>query len=108
MGLRVEGSSRMRLMVKFVRENISRLVTRQGLARQFSLTPEHINTIFKKELGVTPTQFVQREEALLALRLIRDEGLSVKEVAARVGFTDEFYFSKVFKKVMHVSPGSLK
>jgi AraC-like DNA-binding protein len=41
-----------------------------------------------------------------AHRLLTDEGLSVKETAARVGFDDAFYFSRVFKKVMGIPPSA--
>jgi AraC-like DNA-binding protein len=43
----------------------------------------------------------------LAYRYLRDEGASVKEVATRVGFDDPFYFSRVFKRVMCRTPGSV-
>ncbi|MCF7838359.1 MAG: AraC family transcriptional regulator, partial [Candidatus Marinimicrobia bacterium] len=38
---------------------------------------------------------------------IRDEGLSVKEASARVGFDDPFYFSRIFRRVFKRSPSSL-
>jgi len=42
-----------------------------------------------------------------AYQLIQHEGLSVKEAAPRVGFCDQFYFSKVFKRIMGVSPSTV-
>jgi len=96
--------SRIERMTAFLRERLDQPVTRRDLARAFSITPEHVNAVFKRELGVTPTQFVHRERVLRAWRLLREEGLSVKEAAARVGFGDAFYFSKVFKRILGVPP----
>ena len=100
-------SGRMKGMVAYLRANLGKKVTRRSLAREFGITPEHVNALFKNQLGTTPTQFIHRERMQLAYRYLRDEGLSVKEVAARVGFDDPFYFSRVFKRVMHRTPASV-
>jgi AraC-like DNA-binding protein/quercetin dioxygenase-like cupin family protein len=99
-------SPRMEKMLAFLREHLCEPISRTDLAEKFSLTPQHVNAIFKKEMGLSPTQFIHRERAMLAYRYIHDEGLSVKEAAARVGFDDPFYFSRVFKKIMNFSPGT--
>lgn len=100
-------SGRIKCMVSYLRAHLDKKITRRSLAREFGITPEHVNALFKKQLGVTPTQFINRERMQLAYRYLRDEGLSVKETAARVGFEDPFYFSRVFKRVMHRTPASV-
>ena len=98
----------MERMVAYLRAHLCEQVSRRDLAREFSVTPEYVNALFKRELNVSPTQFVHRERALLAYRYLRDDRLSVKEVAARVGFSDPFYFSKVFKRLVGVSPSQYR
>jgi AraC-like DNA-binding protein len=97
-------SLRMERMMAFLRERACAGVTRHDLSVEFGLTPEHINALFKKELGVTPTEFVHRERIHLAYRAMREEGLSVKQAAARFGFCDPFHFSKLFKRYMGYPP----
>ncbi len=97
-------SPRTQEMVTWLREHLTEPLSRRDLAARYYVTPEHINATFKKELGISPTQFIHRERVFLANRLMVTEGLNVKEAAARVGFCDQFYFSKVFKKVMGVPP----
>ncbi len=97
-------SARTRRMVEWLRARLAEPVSRRDLAREFFLTPERINALFRKELGISPTQFLHRERALFAHRMMQSEGLSAKEAAARAGFCDQFYFSKVFRKVMGVPP----
>jgi len=100
-------SGRMKGMVSYLRAHLNGKITRRNLAREFGITPEHVNALFKKQVGVTPTQFIHRERMQLAYRYLRDEGLSVKETAGRVGFDDPFYFSRVFKRIMHRTPASV-
>lgn len=97
-------SLRMREMMRFVRQHLGQPIGRRRIAEAFALTPEHVNYLFRQELGVTPTQFLHRERCLLAYKLIHQERLSVKQAALRVGFADPFHFSRVFKKILGVSP----
>ena len=101
-------SGRVRAMEAHLRAHLAEPVSRQVLAREFSVTPEHVNALFRRHLGVTPTQFVHRERVHWAYRLLRDEGMSVKEAAARVGFEDPLYFSRVFRRVMLRAPSSVR
>lgn len=101
-------SARVRPMVSYLRAHLEADVGRRELARVFRITPEHVNALFRRELGVTPTQFLHRERIMRAYRYLRDEGLSVKESAARVGFDDPFYFSRVFRAVLKRTPSSVR
>jgi AraC-like DNA-binding protein len=97
-------SPRVMKMQRFLRERLAEPVSRIALAGEFLLTPEYVNSLFKKELGMTPTQFVHRERIARACRMLSQDGLSVRETAARLGFSDPFHFSKVFKKIMGFPP----
>lgn len=101
-------SSRMRQMTLYIRNNLSSPPTRNDLAAKFHITPEHVNALFKKELGMTPTKYQQRMRIYAACSLLREKGLSIKEAAEKTGFCDEFHFSKVFKKIMGASPSKFK
>ncbi len=99
-------SKRMLEMIAFIRAHLHNELTRQHLAEAFYLTPEHINYIFKQELGMTPSEVINRERCLLAHQLLID-GLSVKEAAYKVGFNDPLFFSRVFKKYFQVPPSKV-
>jgi AraC-like DNA-binding protein len=99
-------SRRMNRMLAWLQDNLGRPLSRRDLANEFGLAPEYVNALFKAELGISPIQYIHRERVMWAHRLLTDEGLSVKETAARVGFDDAFYFSRVFKKVMGIPPSA--
>ena len=97
-------SARMSAFLSYIRRHLSEEVSRNQLAREFGVTPQHVNAVFKKELGSTPSEVINRERVYRAGRLLATEGLSVKEAAARMGFRDQFYFSRVFKRIMGYPP----
>ena len=105
---RSRASMRARTMASYLRKHLHERVTRRTLAREFGITPEHVNALFRRELGMTPTQMLHRERVLRAQRLLRTEQLSVKEVAARVGFDDPLYFSRIFRRVLQRTPRSVQ
>ena len=95
---------RMKNMLKFIDQNLTGKISRTEIAREFELTPEHVNAIFKKELNTTPVKYIKRQRVQQACYYLIEEGRSVKETAMLVGYEDEFYFSKVFKQITGRSP----
>lgn len=91
-------------LVAHIRANAVRGVDRHELARLAGLTPEHVNALFKQELGLTPREVLNHERCRIAWRLIHEEGVPVAEAAARAGYSDPFYFSRVFKKLYAMPP----
>ena len=77
---------------------------RRYLARRFGLSAQHVNRVFKEEVGCSPTSFVQRECCQRAPRLILEENLGVAEAAERVGFADPSYYSRVFTRIIGFPP----
>ena len=82
--------ARIAAMVAYIRAHAVRGVDRHDLARHFDLTPEHINALFRRELGLTPRDVLNHERCRLAYQLIHDQGLPVATAAARVGYQDSF------------------
>lgn len=99
-------SVRVEQMAEFLRTRFRDPVGRLDLAEQFQLTPQYINALFKRELGVTPVEFLNRLRVEKAASLLRG-GTSVKDAAEAVGFSDAFYFSKVFKRLQGLPPSEV-
>lgn len=100
-------SLRLEKMVEYLNENLTKQPTRLDLAKEFGLTPQRVNAIFKKELGISPTQYVHKELASKAYHYLIDYEYSVKETSFLLGFESPFYFSKVFKSVYNFPPSKL-
>ncbi|MCX6044479.1 MAG: AraC family transcriptional regulator, partial [Chloroflexi bacterium] len=100
-------SPRMQEMINFIRANLREPLNRQALAKAFRLSPEHINLLFRQELGMTPSSVINRERVMVAYRLIHEKAHSVKEAAYEVGYSDPFYFSRVFKMIFGIPPSHI-
>lgn len=101
------GNERFESMLDFLERHLTEHPTRLDLAREFHLTPQRINALFKEELGISPGEYVHRELAERGYALLHDEQLSVKETADRLGFSSAFYFSRVFRKVFGMPPSAI-
>lgn len=97
-------SPRLAAMIRFIRRNLQGPLSRRELAHTFGISPEHVNALFRKELGMTPSAVINRERVMAAYRLIHEQGCSVKEAAYAVGYSDPLYFSRVFKRLFGIPP----
>ena len=64
--------------------------------------------IFRQAYGITPYQFLLGQKLTAACELLTHSHQSVKEIADYLGFADEFYFSRLFKQKIGVSPSNYR
>ena len=70
---------------------------------KYKLTPEYVSTLFTKETGQTFSQYLKNVRINHAKYLILHSDLKIYEIACRVGYPDQKYFSKVFKECTGMS-----
>jgi AraC-like DNA-binding protein len=78
------------------------------VAKKFGLSYETFRKKFRLRFGISPQQYRARALTQKAMVLLNQDNLSVKETASRLGFCDEFYFSRAFRKVTGRSPSSFQ
>lgn len=100
-------SPRVQTMIDYIRANLTSPISRLSLAQTFHISPAYVNSLFQRELGITPTALINRERVVSAYNLMFEQGLSVKEAAQAVGFQDQFYFSRVYKRIMGYPPSAV-
>ena len=74
------------------------------LAERFSYNPKYLSALFRKFTGKTAKECLMERRIDLAKRLLQSGTDSIKQVAHGVGFSDEYYFMRVFKKQTGMSP----
>ena len=79
-------------------------ITVRTLAELLHLSESAFYLLFKKHFGVSPMTYVNNYRLSMASLLLHDPDISIREAAERAGFSDPFYFSKIFKKKFSVSP----
>jgi AraC family transcriptional regulator len=76
-----------------------------ALARECGLSRSHFARAFRTTTGAPPHKWLLARRIELAQDLLRNSTISLEEIAFRCGFTDQSHFTRVFSRVMHVSPG---
>ena len=84
--------------------------TVKSCLKKLPLSSDYVRKLFKKEVGVSPTDYLLKERMSLAQQLIsggvtnRFSSYTVSQIAEACGFSEPLYFSRVFKKYFGVSP----
>ena len=76
----------------------------EAIAKANSISVSYMMSIWEKEVGMTPMQYVHAFRISEACRLLKCETWPVKEIAKKVGYADEKYFMRVFRKYKGMSP----
>lgn len=68
----------------------------------------YLYRLFKEETGLSIIDYINSRKISRAETLLMNEGISIKDVAEAVGFSDQMYFSRVFKKFKGMSPSEFR
>jgi AraC-like DNA-binding protein len=90
--------------IEFMRANVARSLTLQELSRHAGLSPTRYSAIFREQTGSSPVDHHIRLRMQAACHSLDTTALSVKEVAANLGYDDPYYFSRIFQKILGSSP----
>lgn len=91
--------------VVYVNTNFREKLTLGGLAKELSVSANHLGSLFKKYLKTSFNEYLNNIRLKYACKLLLTGDLTVKEVAFESGYSSVEYFSYTFKKMMHMSPG---
>jgi AraC-like DNA-binding protein len=94
--------------IEFMHNNLSRPLTLQELAKQAGLSPSRYSALFKAQTGAAPIEHHIGLRIHAACSLLVTSTLSIKEIAARLGYEDPLYFSRLFRKTMGTSPSDYR
>lgn len=89
---------------RYVLNNIESNISLQDTAEHVGVSAGYLSTIFKREYNQSFVDFVNATKIEHACRLLEEKDLMVMEIAYRLGYENAYYFSKVFRKYMGMSP----
>jgi len=90
--------------INFMLENLGKNLNLEILSKTVGLSVSHYTRLFRTRTSHTPIDYFIQLKIQKACRLLDNYSWSISEVAREMGFEDQFYFSRVFHKVMGMSP----
>ena len=94
----------LRRSIDFVQANLGGDFGLTELAENVGMSPFYFCRLFKQSTGLSPHQFVIRERIEHARQLLKEHRLSIAEIAATLGFSDQSHFSRAFRKLAGTTP----
>lgn len=95
-------------IAKYMEQHYHREMTLQNISERFYLSREYISRRFKQETGENVFDYLARIRVEKARLLLQNPHLKIGQIAEMVGYDDEKYFSKVFKKIEGISPNQYR
>jgi len=93
----------------YLKENYSKDITLESLARQFNFSPGHLCKIFRKYKNDSPQQYLLKLRVNEAKRLLlSNPKANIRLVSSAVGYQDQCYFSRLFKNVTGRNPSEYR
>lgn len=90
--------------INFIRENIRESINLKQLSGKACMSTTSFYRSFKRELGMSPIEFILNEKIKYAKKLLSNPKINIAEVSYATGFEDYNYFIRLFKKYEGVTP----
>lgn len=91
-------------VLAYIDEHYARDLSLSDLCAAASVSPGHLNHLFRTTLGVAPMEYLRRHRLDRAKVLLEETDLSVADVADAVGYRDAFHFSRTFRRLEGLAP----
>jgi AraC-like DNA-binding protein/mannose-6-phosphate isomerase-like protein (cupin superfamily) len=96
------------LSISFMQKHIDVMLTLQDLAKSVNLSTSHFSFLFRKKTGFSPIEYFNHLKVQKACQYLLFTDLRIKEIADKLGIEDQYYFSRMFSKLMGTSPGTYR
>ena len=94
--------------IAYINDNATNSISRWQIAGSVNISEDYLTRIFRKEIGISPWDYLNRYRIQIASRLLLETGSSISEIASLTGFQDQAYFCRVFRKVKGFPPGNIR
>lgn len=96
--------SQLTRVLEYIEANLNSDLDLAGLAATVGVSPNYFVELFKRSVGFSPYQYVIRKRIERSRQLLEDSSISIFEAGVRSGFSDHSHFTKVFRRVVGVTP----
>ncbi len=91
-------------VIDFLKSNLSKNYTLKEISEKFGFSISHFSYLFRNRSGYAPLEYFSILKIQRACQYLDFTDMRIKEIAAKLGYDDPYYFSRVFHKIMNMSP----
>lgn len=88
----------------YINDSIYKQITIEEICLKFSISRSSLQTLFKRNLGIAPKQYISDLKLNKSKLLIKESVYTISEIASMLGFTSIHYFSRKFKQQFGITP----
>lgn len=95
-------------ILQYLQTNYEKDINFTQIAADYNFSASYLTKIFKEHAGTSPIKYLIEYRINMAKCMLLDTKLTIKEIAEKTGFIDQFYFSKCFKNFCGVTPSQYR
>ena len=94
--------------IHFMKENVERRITLQDILDYVGYSSTRFSALFKQQTGFSPLAYFNRLKIEHACHMLKMTDMHINKICYKVGIEDSLYFSRLFSKVMGMSPSEYR
>ncbi|MDX9748959.1 MAG: AraC family transcriptional regulator [Paludibacter sp.] len=95
-------------VIYYMRENIENTISLEQMARHFNFSPSHFSALFHEETKMSPIKYFISLKIEKACQYLELSHMKICDIHLKLGFQDAAYFSRIFSKMMGISPSKYR
>lgn len=92
----------------YIKNNLNEKITIDSLSSKACMSKATFYRLFKRELGISPNDFILAEKMKKAKEMLLKPGMKISAISYELGFSDANYFIRAFKKIVGITPGAFQ
>ncbi|WP_042166141.1 helix-turn-helix domain-containing protein [Paenibacillus gorillae] len=90
--------------IAYIHQHLSDVISREEIASHVFLNPDYLTRLFKKQTGLSISEYVLKHRLNIAAELLGSTDMSISAIASKIGYGNFSHFSRMFKKYMNMNP----
>ena len=103
-----KGNAYIRKALRFIADNYFEHLELAAVADFVQLSPSYFSTLFRQVVGMNFREYLAQVRVEESKRLLLSTEFSLADIAVSVGFPDQSYYCKIFKRIVGISPGKFR
>ncbi len=94
--------------MNYIKVNYNNEITLEHISREVNISPHYFSKLFKDQVGESFIEYVTSLRIQKSKELLAENQRSIKEICFDIGYGDPNYFSRIFKRVVGITPTAYK